>query len=66
MQVKRLRGMSGFGWDDGRKLVVADDEHWNQLKKVCFTTNSLHIILSILIAEGPKHWEMENYTVPYL
>ncbi|KAF9777305.1 hypothetical protein BJ322DRAFT_986067, partial [Thelephora terrestris] len=33
MQVKRLRGMSGFGWDDGRKLVVADDEHWNQLKK---------------------------------
>ena len=26
VQAKRLRNMSGFGWDDGRKLVIATNE----------------------------------------
>jgi hypothetical protein len=26
--------MSGFGWDDGRKLVTAADEQWEELAKV--------------------------------
>lgn len=26
--------MSGFGWDDGRKLVTAADEQWNELAQV--------------------------------
>jgi len=27
--------MSGFGWDDGSKLVIAADEQWDELAKVC-------------------------------
>lgn len=26
--VAHLRGLSGFGWDDGRKVVVATEEVW--------------------------------------
>ncbi|KAH9168569.1 Myb/SANT-like domain-containing protein, partial [Lactarius sanguifluus] len=26
--VKELRGLSGFGWDDAKKMVTATDEVW--------------------------------------
>ncbi|KAF8194055.1 hypothetical protein K438DRAFT_1469004, partial [Mycena galopus ATCC 62051] len=26
--VRKLRGLSGFGWDDGLKMVTASDEVW--------------------------------------
>ncbi|KAF7358753.1 MYB transcription factor 08 [Mycena sanguinolenta] len=29
LEVKKLRGLSGFGWDDGRKMVTASDEIWD-------------------------------------
>lgn len=33
--VKRLRDMSGFGWDEGRRMVTATADVWEALLKVC-------------------------------
>ncbi|KAG7091547.1 hypothetical protein E1B28_010576 [Marasmius oreades] len=30
---KRLQNMSGFGWDDEKKMVTAGDSQWDALKK---------------------------------
>ena len=34
LMVKELRGLSGFGWDEDRKVVVASDEVWDEYIKV--------------------------------
>ncbi|KAF9787271.1 hypothetical protein BJ322DRAFT_712789 [Thelephora terrestris] len=33
MLIKKLRNMTGFGWDDERNLVVAADDQWDELAK---------------------------------
>ncbi|KAI3914120.1 hypothetical protein MKW92_047052 [Papaver armeniacum] len=33
--VSTLRGQSGFGWDQSREIVVADDAVWDDYIKVC-------------------------------
>jgi hypothetical protein len=61
--------MSGFGWDDGRKIVTAPDEQWDNLCKVCFSMfwEEYHIfMLTVFVAEGPKHPEVEENTVSHL
>lgn len=55
MQVQRLRGISGFGWDDGTKLVVASDDQWAELAKACSgTMYSLDFVLTGLPQRGSK------------
>ena len=27
--VKHLRGLSGWGWDDTRKIIIAPDDVWD-------------------------------------
>ena len=39
--------MSGFGWDDGRKLVIAADEQWAELAKVCSRIDSINYMLTV-------------------
>lgn len=34
-EVKQLLNMSGFGWDDTRKMVTAPNDVWNALVQVC-------------------------------
>jgi hypothetical protein len=61
--------MSGFGWDDGRKLVTADDEHWENLAKACFRTfrEEYHVfMLTALVTEGPTDPEMEENSISHL
>lgn len=33
--MKTLRGLSGFGWDDQRKVVMAEPDVWDRYLKVC-------------------------------
>ena len=64
-----LRDMSGFGWDDGRKLVIADDEHWDNLSKACFRMfrEEYHVsMLTAFVAEGTKDPEVEENSVSHL
>lgn len=61
-QIKRLRGMSGFGWDDGRKLVIAADEQWAELAKVCLRMVCSSGFMLIPIAEGFADPKVEEDT----
>lgn len=58
--------MSGFGWDDGRMVVIADDEHWEQLKQVRFRTSSGMFVLTVLVTEGSTNWEVEDNFVSHI
>ncbi|KAI3864287.1 hypothetical protein MKX03_006120 [Papaver bracteatum] len=41
--VSTLRGQCGFGWDQSREIVVADDVVWDDYIKVCNLCYSLKI-----------------------
>lgn len=41
--VSTLRGQSGFGWDQSREIVIADDAVWDDYIKVCNLCYSLTI-----------------------
>jgi len=43
--VKKLRELSGFGWDDDLKIVTATDEVWEAYLQVCTLSGK---ILSIV------------------
>lgn len=63
LQVKRLRGMSGFGWDDETKLVVAGDEQWTQLGQVCSRIDSLDLVLTMLVTERCTDQKVEDNAI---
>jgi hypothetical protein len=44
--------MSGFGWDDGRKLVIAADEQWEELAKACL--KSIYCPESVLMTPAEE------------
>ena len=61
--------MLGFRWDDGRKLVIADDEHWDNLSKECFRTfrEEYHVfMLTALVTEGLEDPEVEENSISHL
>lgn len=58
--------MSGFGWDDGSKLVVAADEQWDELAKVCLRTDSSDFVLTVPVAEGSADQKVEDDTISHL
>jgi len=58
--------MSGFGWDDGRKLVIATDEQWAELAWVCLRINPLDFTLTPPVTEGPTDQKVEDNTIPPL
>jgi hypothetical protein len=39
--VREIRGASGFGWDDGLKMVTATPEVWDALIRVSPSLNIL-------------------------
>jgi hypothetical protein len=47
-------------------IVVSDDEHWDELQRVRLRTSPLCSVLTVLVAEGPAPWEMEDDSVSHL
>lgn len=43
-EVKHIRDLSGFGWDDAKKVVTATPEVWEALLAVCFLSYFFHIL----------------------
>ena len=52
--MKTLRGLSGFGWDDQRKMVTAEPDVWDRYLKVCMLIY-LSTLLCLFCQQGhPK------------
>ena len=49
MAVKKLRNLSGFGWDVDNKIVIASDDVWDQYIMVC---GMIFCILCVLLCLG--------------
>jgi len=58
--------MLGFGWDDGRKLVIAADEQWAELAGVCSRTASLGFALTAPVTEESADQKAEGDTNSHL
>jgi hypothetical protein len=53
--VKELRSLSGFGWDDERKMVTAAPEVWDEYLKVSsLVTNTFLITYFMSLQNHPK------------
>lgn len=37
LTIEKLRGLSGGGWDDVKKLVILPDSVWEDYTKVCLS-----------------------------
>lgn len=64
--MKKIRDLSGFGWDDIQKLVVADEDVWEKL----FTVRHINLfkVDEVLIGLTGSSWvkEMAQVTVSSL
>jgi hypothetical protein len=43
LSVKKLRAMSGFGWDDAKGVVTAAQDVWDKLLKVIYSAHCLNV-----------------------
>lgn len=45
---KELRNLSGFGWDDERKVVLATADVWEAYLAVCLMSSAVSLVLTII------------------
>ena len=55
--MKKLRELSGFGWDDANKLVVAPVDVWDKYLEVCLHFRPTHLPTPMHMAIGPSRHE---------
>jgi hypothetical protein len=64
--VKELRSLSGFGWDDERKLVIASPEVWDEYLKVSLLVTDSFLAYFMSLSETPQSKNVAQKTLPFV